>query len=44
MIGEVLRLGLVVFSVLKALNRMEKIPFVVSVNSANRGFHCSHEL
>ena len=43
MVGEVLRLGLAVFSVSKDLNRMEKIPIVVAVNSANRGFHCSHE-
>ena len=35
MVGEVLRLGLAVFSVSKALNRMEKIPIVVALNSAN---------
>ena len=29
-------------SVSKALNRVEKIPICVVVNS-NRGFHCSHE-
>ena len=43
MVGDVLRLGLVAFSVAKALNRVEKIPIVVAVNSANRGFHCSCE-
>ena len=36
MVGDVLRLGLVVFSVLIHLNRVEKIPIVVAVNSANR--------
>ena len=35
MVGDVLRLGLVVFSISKALNRVEKIPIVVAVNSAN---------
>ena len=35
MIGDVLRLGLSVFSVLKHLNRMEKISIIVAVNSAN---------
>ena len=35
MVGEVLRLGLAVFSVSKALNRMEKIPIVVALNSGN---------
>ena len=35
MIGDVLRLGLAVFSVSKALNRVDKIPIVVGVNSAN---------
>ena len=33
MVGDVLRLGLAVFSVSKHLNRVEKIPIVV-VNSA----------
>ena len=35
MVGDVLRLELVVFSVSKALNRVEKILIVVAVNSAN---------
>ena len=35
MVGDVLRLKLVVFSVSKALNRVEKIPIIVAVNSAN---------
>ena len=35
MIGDVLRLELVVFSVSKALNRVEKIPIVLAMNSAN---------
>ena len=35
MVGDVLRLRLAVFSVSKALNRVEKIPIVVAVNSAN---------
>ena len=35
MVGDVLRLELVAFSVSKALNRVEKIPIVVAVNSAN---------
>ena len=43
MVGDVSRLGLAVLSVSKALNRVEKIPIVVAVNSANRGFHCSCE-
>ena len=33
--GDVLRLGLAVFWVSKHLNRVEKIPIVVAVNSAN---------
>ena len=41
--GDVLRLGLTVFFVSKHLNRVEKIPIIMAVNSANRGFHCSHE-
>ena len=43
MVGDVLRLGLVVFSVSKHLSRVEKILIIVVVNSANRGFHCSRE-
>ena len=43
MVRNVLRLVLVVNSVSKALNRVEKIPIFVAVNSANQGFHCSHE-
>ena len=35
MVGDVLRLGLAVFLVSKALNQVEKIPIVVAVNSAN---------
>ena len=35
MVGDVLRLELAVFSVSKALNRVEKILVVVAVNSAN---------
>ena len=38
MVRNVLRLVLVVNSVSKALNRVEKIPIFVAVNSANRGF------
>ena len=34
-VGDVLRLGLAVFSVSKALNLVEKILIVVAVNSAN---------
>ena len=33
MVGDVLMLGLAVFSVSKHLNRVEKIPIVVAVNS-----------
>ena len=33
MVGDVLRLKLAVFSISKALNRVEKIPIVVAVNS-----------
>ena len=36
---NVLRLVLAVNSVSKALNRVEKIPICVAVNSATRGFH-----
>ena len=35
MVGDVLGLGLSVFSVSKHLNRVEKIPIVMVVNSAN---------
>ena len=35
MVRDVLRLGLAVFSVSKHLNRVEKIPIVVAVNSTN---------
>ena len=35
MVRDVLRLGLAMFSVSKHLNRLEKIPIVVTVNSAN---------
>ena len=35
MVGDVLRLGISVFSVSKHLNRVEKIPIVVIVNNAN---------
>ena len=35
MVEDVLRLGLAVFSVSKHLNRVEKIPIVMAVNSAN---------
>ena len=35
MIGDVLRLGLAIFSISKHFNRVEKIPIVVAVNSAN---------
>ena len=38
MVGDVLRLGLAVFSVSKHLSRVEKILIVVAVNSANRWF------
>ena len=43
MVRNVLRLVLAVNSVSKALNRVEKIPIFVAVNSATRGFHCSCE-
>ena len=43
MVKNVLILILAVNSVLKALNRVEKIHICVAVNSATRGFHCSHE-
>ena len=35
MVGDVLRLGLAVFSVSKHFNRVEKIPIVVAVHSVN---------
>ena len=35
MVVNVLRLGLAVFSVSKHLNRVEKIPIIVALNSAN---------
>ena len=38
MVRNVLRLVVAVNSVSKALNRVEKIPICVAVNSANRGF------
>ena len=41
MVRNVPRLVLAVNSVLKALNRVEKIPICVAVNNATRGFHCS---
>ena len=43
MVRNVLRLVLAVNSVSKSLNRVEKILICVAVNSATRGFHCSHE-
>ena len=42
MVRDSLRLDLAVNSVSKPLNRMEKIPKLVAVNS-NGGFHCSCE-
>ena len=35
MVGDVLRLGLAVFSISKTLNRVEKILIVVAVNNVN---------
>ena len=35
MVEDVLRLGLAMFSVSKHLNRVEKIPIIVAMNSAN---------
>ena len=43
MVRDILRLDLVVNLVTKPLNRVEKIPNLVAVNSAKRGFHCSRE-
>ena len=35
MVGDVLRFGLAMFLVSKYLNKVEKIPIVMDVNSAN---------
>ena len=43
MVRNVLRLVLAVNSVSKSLNRVEKIPIFVAMNSANQWFHCSRE-
>ena len=43
MVRNVLRLVLSANSVSKSLNRVEKIPICVIVNSATHGFHCSRE-
>ena len=43
MVRDSLRFNLAVNSISKPLNRMEKIPNLVAVNSANQGFHCSCE-
>ena len=43
MVRNVLRLILAINSVSKALNRVEKIPICVVVNSVTRGFHYSSE-
>ena len=43
MVRNVMRLVLAVNLVSKAVNRVEKIPICVAVNSANQGFHCSRE-
>ena len=43
MVRNILRLDLAVISVSKHLNRVEKIPTCVAVNSATRGFHCSRD-
>ena len=42
MVGDVLRLGLAVFSVSKHLNQVEKIHIVVVVNSANPRVFTTH--
>ena len=42
MVRNILRLVLAINSVSKALNRVEKIPICVAVNS-NPRFHCSYE-
>ena len=43
MVRDILRLDLVVNSISKALNRVEKILICVAMNSANREFHCSRD-
>ena len=43
MVMNFLKLVLVVNSVLKALNRVKKIPICVAMNSATQGFHYSCE-
>ena len=43
MVRDSLRFDLAINSISKPLNRMEKIPNFVAVNSANQGFHCSCE-
>ena len=43
MVRDILRLDLAVNSVSKPLNQDEKIPNLVVVNSANKGFHSSCE-
>ena len=43
MVRNVLSLVLAVNSVSKALNRVEKIPICMVMNSANRGFHLLRE-
>ena len=43
MVRDILRLALAVNLVSKPLNRVEKIPNFVTVNSASPRFHCSCE-
>ena len=43
MVRDILRLDLAINSVSKPLNRVEKIPNLVAMNSANLRVHCSHE-
>ena len=43
MVRDILRLDLAVNSASKPLNRVEKIPNLLVVNSANRRFHYSYE-
>ena len=43
MVRNILRLDLAVISISKHLNRVEKIPTCVAVNSANPRFHCSRD-
>ena len=43
MVRNVLSLVLALNLVSKALNRVEKIPICVTMNSSTRGFHCSCE-